>query len=221
MKKLLLITALALTSAFVSSPNASAQSASFAFTRITPAGTLAPGATIQFSINLTVVTGGTLTDVAGLTYFLQQTSPGAAPTPALRISMRDRTGSPFVDPITADSFFNVTGDPLNATTTPVNSNSRDLGALIDIAAAPLTSGTYFVANVTLNVGSTAGTYTVASTTTGGKRAIVNDSTGFVTFPIQPGSITFTVVPEPSTYALIAFGGIALATLAYRRRRALN
>jgi hypothetical protein len=29
-----------------------------------------------------------------------------------------------------------------------------------------------------------------------------------------------VIPEPSTYALLAFGGVSIAVLAFRRRRSL-
>jgi hypothetical protein len=216
MKKLLLVTALALTSAFVTAPRSSGQTAQFTFT---PIGSLsaAPGQTIQFSINLNFVTGGNMPDVAGLTYFLQQTTGSTA---FFTITARDITGSQFSDSITSAA---QVAPQAMTDTNPSFSNPRDLGALYSPPAPPapqgLPSGMYFIANITLQIAANAtpGSYTIQSTTTGGKRSIVNDSSGFGTFPISPGSIMVTVIPEPSTYALIAFGGIALGVVAYRRR----
>lgn len=217
MKKFLLVTALALTSAFVAAPRSSAQTAQFIFA---PIGSLsaAPGQTIQFSINLNFVTGNNMPDVAGLTYFLQQTTGSTA---FFTITARDISASPFSDTITPSN--QVVPQPMNDTVQPF-SNTKDLGALYSPATGQppgLPTGTYFVANITLQIAANAtpGSYTIQSTTAGGKRSIVNDSSGFGTFPISPGSIMVTVspIPEPSTYALIAFGGIALTVFAYRRR----
>jgi hypothetical protein len=213
MKKLLLVAALALTCAGIAAPRANAQSAQFTFTPISSISNVAPGQSIQFSINLVVMTGGTLNNVQGLTYFLQQN--GAGPY-VFTITGRDneRTADPA-----DDSFFNdeiSTNSQIFANNPQLNpSNGRDLGALAD---NPLPSGTYFIANITLTLAGNAapGSYTIQSVTTGGKTAVVNNSNGD-TFPIQPGSLTITVVPEPSTYALLAFGAIGAGIVVYRRR----
>lgn len=215
MKKLLLVSALALGSAFLAAPRASAQSAQFTFSPGTFSA--APGSTITFSINLSVVTGSALTDVFGLTYFLQQN--GAAPF-VFSITGRNIGASPFSDVNFTNAQVTSTGD----TNTPAGAdnalnavNDRDLGGTVQ--SSGLASGTYFVADITLTLGASApvgSSFTVQSATTGGEAAVVNDSNGN-TFDIQPGSLTVTVVPEPSSVALLGLASVGLAVAAYRRR----
>lgn len=217
MKKLLLVTALALTCAGMITPSANAQTAQFTFA---PVGGLSvtQGGTFQFTINLNVTglsgadpSGAGAQNINGLTYFLQQTS--ASPFP-FSISGRDIGASPFTDLISTQA--QVFASPGNNIDT--NGNERDLGALSE---NPMGNGNYFIATITLSIAANAtpGTYTIQSVTTGGRTAVFNDSNGD-TSPIMPGSLTITVVPEPSTYALLAFGAIGAGVVVYRRRRAM-
>jgi len=216
MKKLLLITALALTCAGIAAPRANAQTAQFTFTPIGNISNVAPGATIQFAINLAYTSGPAQQDIQGLTYFLQVNN--AAPF-SFSITGRSNAGSPFTDLIRTNGEVTSTGDSAGSDPGADNAlnpqNDIDLGGL---AAAPMGSGNYFVANITLTIAgnAAAGTYTIQSTTTGGKTSVVNNNNGD-TFPIQPGSLVVTVVPEPSTYALLALGAIGVGVIVYRRR----
>ncbi len=221
MKKQLVLCALAVATAFITATGALAQSANFIFSPTTLP-SAAPGSTIQFNINLNVMIppGGNPTDpgvqdVEGLTYFLQQT--GAGPF-VFAIVGRNTSASPFSDSQFPDSAFApATPDALSGSG-PTGSNSKDLGrlALSPMGSSP--AGGYFVATITLSIAANAapGTYTIQSVNTGGKSAVINDSNGD-TFPIQPASITITVVPEPSTYALLAFAAVGAAVVVYRRR----
>ena len=128
------------------------------------------------------------------------------------ISGRDIGASPFTDLISTQAqVFASPGNNVDA-----NGNERDLGGLAD---NPMGDGTYFVATITLSIAGNAapGSYTFQTVTSGGRQGVFNDSEGD-TSPIQPGSITVTVVPEPSTYALLAVGAICAGTVVYRRRR---
>ena len=239
MKKLLLVTAVAIAFAFAAAPNSSAQSGVFTFTPLTSLN-VAPGGSVQFQIFLNYTAGGNIPTIGGLTYFLQQTSPSSpfvfsitgnfsGPPNFTGQRGRDWVNGPggssiFDDVLTSDQSFN--NAPLNAgaTTATPGSNALDLGALVDQTNFPngAPSGNYFIANITLTLAGNApaGNYTIQQTTTGGKQSVINDQTGSFTAPITGGTITFTVIPEPSTYALLAFGGVSIAVLAFRRRRSL-
>ena len=211
MKKLLLVAALALTSASIAAPRANAQTAEFQFTPTTFSDVTA-GSQITFRIDLIFTAGGSFSGgVEGLTYFLQQNNP--ANGFPFTIVGRDTTGSQFSDLLQSNA---AVTSSTNSDNRLDPSNNRDLGALTE--TGPLGSGTYFIANITLQVANNAlaGNYTIQSTTTGGQASIINNSNGD-TFPIQPGSLT-VAVPEPSTYALLAVGAIVAGLGVYRRRR---
>lgn len=216
MKKLAILCSLVCLATLLPQPRAEAQSAQFQFT---PLGTLnnnAPGTTIQFSINLIFTAGGSITNVQGLTFFLQQN--GAGPY-VFTITGRDNEpggnpaqASPFNDEISTNAQIFANNPQLNPT------NGRDLGALAD---NPLGSGTYFIANITLTLAGNTPypfSYTIQTTTTGPKTSVINDSDGN-TFPIQPGSLTITTIPEPTSIALMLLAGSGLlAHRVWRGRR---
>ena len=206
MKKLILIVVAAVTYALSSAQTSSAQSAQFVFAPVSGFENAAPGSSITFSINLVFTGGGTFTDIQGLTYYLQQN--GAAPF-VFTLSGRDLGGSPFNDPTTPNPAAAGNGPALNP------SNDTDLGATAD---DPLGDSTYFVANITLSISGTAAaqSYTIQSTDSGNQFSRAFNSNGD-DFAIQPGSLTVTVVPEPSSIALLGFASVGLAVIVYRRR----
>ena len=59
------------------------------------AGTYTPGASFTFSITLAFTSGGTITNLDGVSYWFQQKSPGSPFIAS--ITLRDVTGSPFTD----------------------------------------------------------------------------------------------------------------------------
>ena len=79
--------------------------------------------------------------------------------------------------------------------------------------------TYHVADITfhLDAGAPTGMFTLASTTLTPKISEVSDS-DFNDNPIPRGTFAFTIVPEPSTFALIGVGAVVSGMLAYRRRK---
>ncbi len=98
-----------------------------------------------------------------------------------------------------------------------NGLSGDLGGTSS-SSSGFAPGTYQVTNLnfTLN-GAPSGTYVIASTTVNPKVSIVSDS-NFATHNLAQSTFTLTVVPEPSSWAMLLAGGAIALGISYRLRR---
>lgn len=139
------------------------------------------------------------------------------------IVSRDRTGSPFSDPQTADTTVDDRPDYADLNPTTGDSSltpSGDLGAGTPSGA---TSGnsTFFTGTYTIGLDGVApGTYTIS--TTGdfdgtGPSFWADETQGENDFDNE-ASIVITVVPEPATWSLIALGGLGAIGMNLLRAR---
>ena len=212
MKKHLLIAIAALMSVLGA---AQAQTALFIYndnSGVPNAGTYTPGSSFTFDISLAFVPGGAISNLDGLSYWLQQSMPSIAPFP-FSVTLRDVTGSIFTDLQTPGLTY-----PQNLS--PVNAN--DLGAAIPVGMPPgseaVGAGTYFIAAITVSIplnAPTTGTFVISNTTAGGKTSVISDSFGH-TFGIPEADYTITMIPEPATWLVPSLGVVALL-FAQRRR----
>jgi hypothetical protein len=214
MKKQLLAAIMATGLLAVSSVSSWGQTANFVYndnSGAPNAGTYHPGDSFTFSIQLLFTPGGSISNLDGLSYWLQQQSP-ASPFIA-SVTLRDVTGSMFTDLQTPGLTY-----PQNLSP----SNASDLGGAIPVGMPPgseaVGAGLYQIANITVQISPTApifGTYTLSQTLTGGKTSVIADSNGH-TFAIPEADYTITLVPEPGTWAGAALTLVALLSTQGRR-----
>jgi len=217
MKKFLITAAIVLSCAFAVVPRASAQSAMFTYTGV-PVGGVAPGSSFTIQVFLQVVTGGTVGDLSGLSYWWSQQS---GPNFGFQITNRTATGL-FTD-LESGLVYPQIIDPINRNSNGTTT-STDLGALIAIGTPGQPTGTYPIASLTFQVLPTAlpGSYVLRNTTSttpgvGGRISVWNDSEGD-TAPIAASPFSVTVIPEPSSIALLCVGLVSAGAFAYRRAR---
>src|SRR5947209_15366178 len=178
-------------------------------------GTYTPGSSFTFSIGLTFGPGGTIANLDGLSYWLQQSIPGIAPFP-FTITLRDVTGSMFTD-------LQTPGLTYPQSLSPVNAN--DLGAAIPVGSPAgseaVGAGTYFIANITVSIplnAPTTGIFVISNTISGAKTSVISDSFGH-TFAVPEADYTITMIPEPATWSTPLLGVLALGFS--QRRRVLQ
>ena len=190
----------------------------FTYTGV-PAGPVNPGSSFTIGINLVFVSGGGIpmcrvTRCGWRSGVPRADSRSRLPiwtTPAACSSTRARRFLNFCRCWTQST---------DILASPPNQDNTDLGAL---ALAPLPSGTYFLANLTFAVAANAlpGNYTIGNTTSivpnvGGRISVINDNNGN-TSHIAASNFDITVVPEPSSFALMVVGALGAGLAVYGRR----
>jgi hypothetical protein len=211
MKKTIVVALFAFAAALHFAPDARAQSASFTYSGV-PTGALQPGSTFSISINVVFTSGGAINNLAGFSAWLWQASP-TGPYPFTLVSATFNGGA----------FAGVA--PVPQVLDPImRSPSGGQSGFGGTPTIPLASGSYLFGTFTFSVASNAqaGVYTIGSTTpatpnVGGRTSIISDSDGD-TFGIADSRFNVTVVPEPSTFALIGVGALLVGTAARRRTR---
>lgn len=164
-----------------------------------------PGDSFDVQVNITT---GTSESFAGLTYLLSSAGPMNG---VFSITNRVIIGSSFTDTVTTTANI-ITGGLLD----PVNNN--DLGAILVDTSIPLVGpGTFYVATISFSssFATTPGNYSI---TFPNSAVFLDGSLNDIPFD-SLGSYTVTVIPEPTTMALLA--GSLTAIMVLRRRRRIS
>ena len=150
----------------------------------------------------------------GLSYWLE-TAPGTQSF----FSITAETFLTFTDPTQPFWPNNFDFPMMHGVDTGYFATHNDLGGTVVDVTMPVPPGTYQVSHITFSItGATPGVCTFYTTTTNPRPSIVSDQ-GFNDNDLPRASFTITVVPEASTFALLALSGSGVGLLAYRRRRA--
>ena len=174
-------------------------------------GTYAPGSTFSFDVFLTFQGYNS----TGLSFWLETVTAFA--------------GNLSVTGVTYGTTFS---DATHATpaTVPFNTPSgaspgfltetRDFGSTGD-PFTPASPGTYFVAHITFSIGAGAapGNYVLQSTVTTPRPSVVTsfDGTTFADEYLSATPYLITIIPEPTTLALLGLTAVGGAFFAHRRR----
>ena len=201
------IAALACTLCGISS--SSAQTASFTFNDGNGApnsGISHAGQSFSFDLFLNFTPGGSVPNLAGVSYWLQQNSGGPF---NFAITNRNMSGSLFTDAQTPGLTYPQALSPTNVS---------DLGAALASGATSLGAGSYFIARITVSISNTAaaGVYSLGTTFAGPRTSFISDDQGR-TFAIAPGTYQVIVAPDTgSTVLLLGVSAVALMALARRQ-----
>jgi hypothetical protein len=162
--------------------------------------TWAPGTSVTLATQDTYNFGGSW----GLSYWIL-VNPALAPF----LTITDVNYFTFTIP-NYNGPFPITFDPVGGF------ENADLGAT---TSTVIPDGSYHDTDITfaLAAGAPAGTYTLRTSTASPRGSIQVDG-NFGEHPIPEASFVFTVVPEPSTLALICLTGLGVGVMACRRRK---